>query len=50
MTQTIIEFIQANLSDVDPLVSSVCLAIMFLISYDTYHLLFSAVMSVFKKD
>ncbi len=47
---TLVPFIEANLSDLDPLLSSVTLAILFLTGYDFYHLLFSTVLSWFKKD
>lgn len=47
---TLVPFIEANLSDLDPLIASVCLGILFLVSYDFYHLLFSTVLSWFKKD
>lgn len=47
---TIIEFIQDNLPlDIHPLLSSVALAIIFLIVYDFYHILFSAILTWFKK-
>lgn len=50
MIQSVVDFIVNNLYTEDPLICSVCLAIIFLISYDFYHLLFSAVTSWLKKD
>lgn len=47
---TIPEFISNNLpSDVEPVIIAVSLGIIFLTVYDLYHLLFSAVLSWFKK-
>lgn len=46
---TIIEFIQNNLPLDSPIITAVALAIIFLIVYDFYHVLFSAVLSWFKK-
>lgn len=50
MINSVVDFVINNLYLDDPLVSSVTLAILFLISYDFYHLLFSAVTSWIKKD
>lgn len=44
------EFFIANFSDEEPFSAAVMLAIIFLISYDFYHLMFSAVLSFIKKD
>lgn len=46
---TIIEFINANLSDIDPFTRAIALGIIFMIIYDFYHLLFASVTSWFKK-
>lgn len=46
---SIIEFIQNNLPVEDPVLSAIALGIIFLVSYDFYHILFSAVLSHFKK-
>ncbi len=47
---TLIEFIQNNLpADLDPVIIAVALAIIFLVCYDFYHLLFSAILSWFQK-
>ena len=46
---TLIEFIEANIPfDDNPLIVSVCLFIIFLVVYDFYHYLISAVLSWFK--
>ncbi len=46
---TITEFITNNLPAEDPILAAVSLGIIFLVSYDMYHMLFSAVLSHFKK-
>lgn len=46
---TLIEFIEANLPLDEPIICAVCLGIIFIISYDFYHMLFSAVLSWFKR-
>lgn len=46
---TIIDFINNNLPLENPFISAVALGILFLIIYDFYHLLFSAVLTWFKK-
>lgn len=45
----LIEFIEANIPLDNPLLASVCLFIIFLVVYDFYHYLISAVLSWFKK-
>ena len=44
------DWISQNLFAEDPLLGGVTLGILFLVSYDFYHLLFSAVCSWLKKD
>lgn len=46
---TISEFITNNLPADEPVLSAIGLGIIFLVSYDMYHMLFSAVLSHFKK-
>lgn len=46
---TIVEFLQNNLPVDDPALSAISLGIIFLVCYDFYHILFSAVLSHFKK-
>lgn len=46
---TIIEFINANLPLDEPIITAVCLGIIFILIYDFYHMLFSAVLSWFKR-
>lgn len=46
---TIIEFIEANLPLDNPLITSVSLFIIFVVIYEFFHYLFSAVLSWFKK-
>lgn len=45
----IITFIETNLSNIDPITRAIVLGFLFIIIYDFYHLLFSAVTSWFKK-
>lgn len=46
---SLLEFIEKNISaDLDPLLMSVVLGIIWIIIHDFYHLLFSAVLSWFK--
>lgn len=46
---TITDFITNNLNVDDPILSAISLGIIFLIVYDFYHILMSAVLSHFKK-
>ncbi len=46
---SIIDFINANLPLDEPIIAAVALGIIFLLCYDFYHLLFSSVLSWFKK-
>lgn len=47
---SILEFLENNISlDLPPILQAVILGIIFLLVYDFYHLLFSAVISWFKK-
>lgn len=47
---TLLEWIQANIAfDNEPIVVAMMIGIIFMIVYDFYHLLFSAVLSWFKK-
>lgn len=47
---TLLEWVQANISsDADPIITAIMIGIVFVIAHDFYHLLFSAVLSWFKK-
>lgn len=47
---SLIEFIQANITgEFGPFVQAIMLGIVFIIVYDFYHLLFSAVLTWFRK-
>lgn len=47
---TLLEWIQTNVAfDGAPIVTAVMIGILFIIAHDFYHLLFSAVLSWFKK-
>lgn len=47
---TLLEWIQTNIAlDVEPIVLAVMIGIIFVTAHDFYHLLFSAVLSWFKK-
>ncbi len=47
---SILEFLENNISfDLPPILQAVILGIIFLLVYDFYHLLFSAVLSWFKR-
>lgn len=46
---SIIEFIQQNMVENDPLLSAVSISILFLVFYDFYHALWSAILTWFKK-
>lgn len=45
----LVEFIKNNLYTDDSLVQAICLAFLFMIVYDFYHALFTAILSWFKK-
>lgn len=47
---TVIEFVQAHLFVDEPLIGAVSFALIVVIVHDTYHSLFSAVLSWFKKS
>lgn len=47
---SLIEFFESNFSSVEPFSAAVMLAIIFLVCYDFYHLLFSGALSIFKKN
>lgn len=47
---SIVEFLQNNIDlNLPPVIQAVMLGIIFLVVYDFYHLMFSAVLSWFKK-
>lgn len=46
----LISFINNNLPLDNPVITAICLGIVFMVIYDFYHLLFSAVLSWFKKE
>lgn len=45
----LVEWIQSNIITDEPVLTAVCIAILFLLIYDFYHALFSAVLTWFKK-
>lgn len=47
---TLVDWIQTNLYTENELLQAVSVGILFLLVYDFYHLLFSAVLSWFKKS
>lgn len=46
---TLIEWIQSNMVTNDPLLTAVSIMILFILIYDFYHALWSAVLTWFKK-
>lgn len=45
----LVEWIQSNLVVDNPLLTAVCITILFILIYDFYHALFSAILTWFKR-